>query len=428
MNRRHFLATSLTAATASAWVSQVSAADRIAASAAEQAHTEIWRRFIDRHGVMIDFAAMDGSVSLPTPEECRAGKPNALGWWSPIENGPMFNGLYMDAAVNRWRHTRADADAAKARRLMEGLLLLASVSEVRGMVARGVSTDGRSHYPMGSNDQMSPWFLGLWRYLDSGLATKEERARIVAKLVEVADAIVKLNWAMPAEPPFNKRGSFDGFEFDSAPRMLFTCKLLHAVTGDAQWDQRYRAALAEAGGPEKLTRLQICERGMVFHYAKHHSWTSCTCVGAMRGLWELEKDATTRAAYARGLQASADLALKSLPLAERFDHADTSRFEMDWRVMNQWWKPQQTEKEAQDLALAQLREFLKVAPRRAKETEFIREPTAAAWVVTLAPDAIVLKQRAAAVERVIAHYDYTKLYYSQFFWVEAAWWRVKAVA
>lgn len=404
----------------------LSAADRTAASAAEQAHAEIWRRFIDRHGVMIDFAAMDGSVSLPTPEECRAGKPNALGWWSPIENGPMFNGLYMDAAVNRWRHTRADADAAKARRLMEGLLLLASVSEVRGMVARGVSTDGRSHYPMGSNDQMSPWFLGLWRYLDAGLATKEERTRITAKLVEVADAIVKLGWAMPAEPPFNKRGSFAGFEFDSAPRLLFVCKLLHAVTGDALWDQRYRTALTEAGGPDKLTRLEICERGMVFHYAKHHSWTSCTCVGAMRGLWEMEKDAATRAAYARGLQASADLALKSLPLAERFDHADPSRFEMDWRMMNQWWKPQQTEKEAQDLALAQLREFLKVAPRRAKETEFIREPTAAAWVVTLAPDATVLRERAPAIERVITHYDYTKLYYSQFFWVEAAWWRLKA--
>jgi len=30
----------------------------------------------------------------------QAGKPNALGWWAPIENGAMFNGLYMDAAVN----------------------------------------------------------------------------------------------------------------------------------------------------------------------------------------------------------------------------------------------------------------------------------------------------------------------------------------
>jgi hypothetical protein len=73
----------------------------------------------------------------------------------------------------------------------------------------------------------------------------------------------------------------------------------------------------------------------------------------------------------------------------------------------------------------QLKNFNKVAPRRNKETEFVREPTAAAWVVTLAPDAAILKQRAADLEQVIAHYDYTKLYHVEFFWVESAWWRLK---
>lgn len=29
-------------------------------------------------------------MSLPTPEECREGRPNALGWWAPNENGAMF--------------------------------------------------------------------------------------------------------------------------------------------------------------------------------------------------------------------------------------------------------------------------------------------------------------------------------------------------
>lgn len=375
---------------------------------------------------MIDFADMDGKVSLPTPEECKAGKPNALGWWAPIENGAMFNGLYMDAAVNRWKRTKSAEDVAKARKLMEGLLLLNSISDVKGFVGRGVSTDGRSHYPMGSNDQTSPWFLGLWRYLDSGLATEEERARITKHLVDTTDAIVAMKWSMPAEQPFGRRGGFGGFTFDSAPRMLFVCKLLHAVTGDAKWDKLYRDALAERGGKENRTRLEVCEHGMVFEYAKYHTWTSCTCVGAVRALWEMEKDETIRAAYAKGLLASADLAFKSLPMAQQFDNADTSYFEMDWRVMNKDWKSQQTEQEAQDLAHVQLRNFMKIAPRRGKETAFVREPTAAAWVVMLAPDAAILKQRAADVERVIAHYDYSKLYYSQFFWVESAWERLKA--
>lgn len=68
----------------------------------EQAHPEIWRRFVDVHGIMLDFTDLDGSVNYPTPEECRDGKPNALGWWSPIESGAMFNGLYMDVAILRW--------------------------------------------------------------------------------------------------------------------------------------------------------------------------------------------------------------------------------------------------------------------------------------------------------------------------------------
>jgi len=424
MKRREFLRSAAGAGLGCAVASRLShAADP--SMAVGQAHSEIWRRFIDDHGVMIDFAALDGSIDLPTPEECRAGKPNALGWWSPIENGAMFNGMYMDAAVNRWRHTKSAADAAKARRLMEGLLLLNSISERTGFVGRGVSTDGRSHYPMGSNDQTLPWFYGLWRFLESGLATDVERERIVAKLVETADVIVRMNWAMPAEAPFGQRGSFAGFAFDDAPRLLFLCRMLHAVTNDAKWDTLYRRSLTERGGADNSSRLETCERGMVFHYARYHSWTSCSCVAVLRSLWELEQDEATRAAFARGLQASADLALKSLPLAAKFDHNDASTFNPDWRVMNQFWRPQQTEMEAQDLAHLQLKEFLKVSPRRAKETEFIREPAAAAWVVTLAPDPAVLQSRAADVKRVIAHYDYSRLYYSQFFWVESAWWRLQ---
>lgn len=387
----------------------------------------MWRRFIDRYGVMLDFTALDGTVSLPTPEECSEGKPNALGWWSPIENGAMFNGLYMDAAVNRWRLSKNEADAAKARRLADGLMLLASISDVKGFVGRGVSTDGRSHFRMGSNDQCSPWFVGLWQYLESGIATGEERKRIVAKLVETAEAILALNWRIPAEQPFGVRGSFQGFDFDSAPRMLFVAKLMHSLTGDAKWEKIYRDGLRERG-KEGASRLETCERGMVFHYAKYHSWTSCTCVVALRALWEMEKDEPTRAAFARGLQASADLAMKSLPMAEKFDVNDPSTFDPDWRSsMLPLWRPQQTEKEAQDLAHEQLRAFLKVAPRRSKETEFVREPTAAAWIVTLAPDASILKQRAGDLERVIAHYDYAKLYYSQFFWAEAAWLRLRSL-
>ena len=102
-----------------------------AADAAQKIHDEIWRRFIDEHGILIDYTDFDGSFPRPTAEECREERPNALGWWTPIENGSMFNGLYLDAAVHRWKISRAEADKDKARKLVEGLLLLASLGPAR---------------------------------------------------------------------------------------------------------------------------------------------------------------------------------------------------------------------------------------------------------------------------------------------------------
>lgn len=398
------------------------------AEAVEQAHGEIWRRFVDEHGILLDFTDLDGKVSLPTPEECREGKPNALGWWAPIENGAMFNGMYLDAALLRWKNSRSEEDAAKARRLMEGLLKLNSISDVKGFVGRGVSTDGVSHYPMGSNDQTLPWIVGLWRYWESGLATPEEKVRIERHLIETIEEIIRLGWKMPAEAPFGTRGTFAGFHFDDAARVLFTLKLMHVLTRDEKWQTLYLRELDERGGEKQLTKREICEAGMAFFYAKTHNWTSCTAVSALRALWEMETDPALKVAYEKGLVASAKLAAESLPLALQFDPQDDSGFDVDWRKrMLPLWKPQRTEHESVALAQEQLRAFMKTSPRRHKETAFIREPTSAAWIVTLCPDQAVVREHQPAIEQVLTRYDYSKLYYSTFFWVEGAYWRLEAV-
>jgi hypothetical protein len=396
------------------------------ATAIDQAHTELWRRFVDEYGILIDFCDLEGKVNLPTPEECRAGKPNALGWFQPIENGAMFNGLYLDAVVNRWRSTKSEEDATKARRLMEGLLLLNSISEVKGFVGRGVSSDGRSHFPMGSDDQTGPWFIGLWRFYDSGLATDEEKDRIRKHLVETTAAIVSLGWNMPAEAPFGKRGTFEGFHFEKAVRKLFVMKLMARLSGETSWEEHYRAELDLAGGDPALTKRQYAAGGMKYYYAPTHAWTSCVAVGALRCLWEMEEEPALKADYATGLRASAVLAAECLPLAEKFDHANPSVFSQDWRTaMLPLWKPHTTEQEAVDLAIAQLKAFGKISPRRHSEANFIREPSAAAWIVSLCPDKEVVKTHLPAIERLLRRYDYANLYYSTFFWVESVWWRVR---
>jgi hypothetical protein len=200
---------------------------------------------------------------------------------------------------------------------------------------------------------------------------------------------------------------------------------MHSLTREAKWDDRYHEALeARDGKGENLSRIEICERGMKFEGSRH-SWTAAGGVCGLRGLWELETKEALRARYAAGLQKSADVAMESLPIAQKWDNHDTSHFEHNWRVMNDLWQPQQTEQEAQKLAEAQHKFFSKLAPRRGLETSLVREPTFAAWIVTLAPDQRILQQRAASVEKVIAAYDYEKLIYSQFFPVESAWWRLR---
>jgi hypothetical protein len=83
--------------------------------AVERAHQELWKRFVDEHDLILDYVGLKGEVIRPTPEDCRELKPSALSWGVPNEDGPMFNGLYLDAACNRWALTGDDEDRAKAR-------------------------------------------------------------------------------------------------------------------------------------------------------------------------------------------------------------------------------------------------------------------------------------------------------------------------
>ncbi|MAS97024.1 MAG: hypothetical protein CMO55_27855 [Verrucomicrobiales bacterium] len=420
MHRRTFLAKS--AAVSFLPVSTYCASTRTAEEAVSIAHEEIWSRFIDDYGIMLDFADYDGSVELPTPEECRLGKPNALGWWTPIENGGFFNGLYLEAMLQRWKLTGEESVAAKARRLVDGLLLLNSISEVEGFVGRGVCTDGVSHYAMGSNDQTFPWIYGLWRFLESGMATEEEATKVKKRIIDLVETIAAIDWMMPAEEPFGVRGGFLKNTFESAPRLLFTLRIMNQLTGDPKWLKKYQEALGEGEGK---TRADFCEEGMKFE--KHrHSWTAGNSVAALRALWELEDDTTLKERFKKGIQSSVDVAMESFPLADKYPNNRDAAFNFDWKMMNAMWKPHSTEKEAVQLAMLQLREFRKTSPKRGLETTFVREPVFAAWIATLEPDRDRLQTRKKEISELLAKYDPSTMIFSQFFPMEIAWWRMKS--
>jgi len=397
--------------------------------AVEKAHTELWRRFVDEHNLILDYVGLKGEIVRPTPEECREMKPSALSWGVPNEDGPMFNGLYLDAACNRWTITKKEADRAKARRMIEGLIKVSTIGKTPGFIARGIATDGKTTYSMGSNDQTTPWLYGIWRYVRDGLARDEaEKKDLVRRFIEQVEVLDQNGWKMPTDgPPSKYRGDFNKPTWEGAPRLLFVMKAMHVFTGDAVWQQRYIEAANEKVGKALRPRIDFCRQGMVFDPGQgpRHSWTGSEGVICLRALWEMETDPALKAIYAEGLRHSAELSAKSLELISEFDVNGTEVFNVDWRVMNGAWKPQASELEAVEVALAGLRLQHAASPRMHLEKDYLREPCFAAWVVTLCPDREFVNTHRPAVEKVITHYDFRRVYLSQFFPVESAWWRLQ---
>ena len=389
------------------------------ATAVERAHAELWGRFVDPHGVIRDFVG-----ETPTPEDCALGRPNAIGWWSPIENGPMFTGMYLPAACERARRSGSAEDRANARRLALGLLKCASVSDVRGFIARGIGSDGKCHYPLGSDDQTHPWFYGLHAYFTSGLPSDTERQQIASKMKEVADVLEATAWRCPCEGAFKGqfRGGFQGHLFRDAARYLFLLRAMYDVTRDSAWLERYRKASAERPAKSDLTRAEICaagyglDREAIKGIDDFSLWIYVGSQASLAKLVAMETDETVRAQYRAGLTANVSNVLVAVEAYKTFDNKDTKVFgHAKWREVYTTWFPQTTQEDAKKLS--ETGDKAKLGGRKHYEAKYMRNPLAAAAIIALAGDGTGRE----AVERAICHYDYSKLHMSEFFFAECAY-------
>lgn len=392
--------------------------------AVDQAHTELWRRFVDPHGIIRDFVG-----ELPTPEDCKLGKPNAIGWWSPIENGPMFTGMYLPAVCERARRSGTATDAEQARRLAQGLIKCASVSDVPGFLARGIGTDGTCHYPLSSDDQAHPWFLGLHAYLKSGLPTAAERQQIVAKVKEVANALEATHWRIPCDGAFKGefRGGFQGHLFRDAVRYLYILRALHEITGDKIWLDRYHTARAERPAPGGKTRAELCAEGYPFdreaiaRIDESQLWIYVGSQYSLSYLIAMETDAALLAFYRTGLTVNATNALPSIKAHATFDNNDKKIFgNANWRKVYSTWFPQPTQADA--AKLAKISDNAQRGERKSYEVHYMRNPLAAATLVALLSDGT----ERALIETALRHYDYTKINMAELFFAECAYYALPA--
>ena len=384
-----------------------------------QAHAALWSQRIDRQGLILDYVG-----EIPTPEDCRLGRPNAIGWWSPIENGPMFTGLYLPAACERARRSGNESDKVNARRLTQSLVKCASVSDVSGFIARGVGTDGKCHYPLGSDDQTHPWFYGLHAYLASGIPSDAERSQIVNKMKEVADVLQGSSWRCPCDGNFKGqfRGGFQGHLFRDAARYLFMLRAMYDVTHDAIWLDRYQKATARRPKGSEKTRAEICAAGygsdhkVISNLDDHALWIYVGSQGSLAKLVTMETDETLRAQFRAGLIVNATNALAAIGAYKEFDNNDTKLFgDANWRSVFIPWHPQKTQVEAEQLS--KIADKTKRGERKNYESKYMRNPLAGGAIVALAGDS----SGRDMVERTIRHYDYSKLYRSEFFFAECAY-------
>lgn len=389
------------------------------AKAVELAHAVLWEKFIGPEGLIHDYVG-----ELPTPEDCESGRPNAIGWWSPIENGPMFTGSYLAAFCERVRREGRPEDREKIRRLVRGLLLCASVSEVKGFIGRGVGTDGKCHYPLGSQDQTHPWFYGLHAYAMSGIPSAQERREVVEKMREVGEALEALAWQCPCDGAFKgqSRGDFKSFRHHGAAMYLFNLRALYDVTRDPVWLARYRQAREERSPKSGKTRLEICAEGYphdreeIKNIDQGLLWIYVSSQGALAQLAMRDEDERARSRYREGLEINARGALAVIDGYKLFDNADAKTFgHAKWREGYPDWTPQKTQTEAEQVASKG--DWAKLGQRKHYEVKHMRNPLAAAALVALAG----YREGFPKVGQVICHYDYSKLNMAELFFAECAY-------
>ncbi|GAB3918792.1 hypothetical protein [Larkinella terrae] len=395
------------------------------------AHQEINRRFLSpQTGVLYDYAGRDGNTLIPTPEECQADQPNGLSWWSPIENGAFFNGIYLDGLCNRWKLTRKKADAEEARKIANGLVLLASVGTIPGFIARGISTDGKSHHVAGSDDQTGPWFYGIWRYVKSGIPDAAEKKRLIGLMERVGQALEKTNWQLPCDRDgYGFRGNLTDKGCRISARLVFIYRALYDVTGHKRWLDGYHQRLNEIPEGDSLIRLELCAQGIPYETAnpekgnktENEFWITGISQANLKALYEMEQDPVLREKFRKGLTMSAELAVLHLSRYRNFDNNHQLTFNENWRLLNTGWKPQPNIATTLEVALQQGREWSRQSPARPYEDKHMREPLFAVWVVLLSGNKELIEKYKPELKTALMHYDWKRLYTARFFVVIPAY-------
>lgn len=379
----------------------VCAAERSVQDILTEVNGRLEREFIGNNGLLLDYIG-----DIPTPEEITDLKPNAMGWWCPIENGSMFTGEWLPALM-----LQGESKKPIVEKCVRGLIKMSEVSDVPGFIARGTGTDGKSHHPCGSNDQTDPWFLGLceycrWQYADPAL-----KADAMKRIITVAKALEANDWGVPCDGQFKgeNRGKLNGkgMPFWSLTRYLYMLRSLYELTGDEHWGELYaqtkneRIAEIEAGG-----EIDAKVFGGAYTWGV---WIYLSSAQALARVIEMEGNQDDRARMRNGLKLYAERVAPVMKARVNYKNTTERPFKYaNWRT-GYAWRVQKTQKDAEAVARSGKRDIL--GTRKNYERDGMANPLAAAAVCALSGDTKYREE----ILVTLRHYDYSTPNISEFF-------------
>jgi hypothetical protein len=386
---------------------------------ADTVHRNIWSRFVGPDNVLYDYAGLQGEVLLPTPEECAENKPNAFGWWSPIENGAFFNGDYLLAQCARYERLRTEESRDRVQRLVAGLYLLQDVCVTPGMIARGVGSDGACHYPCASHDQVIPWLLGLWRYLATDIPTAPEREECRARLLRELQALQAADWRIPGERPGFERGNLltanDGSH--ATIHIALATKLLAALTDDA--DEQLHRHFLDTPLPNGKTRRAIIAAGFAsVQWESGYCWFTAHSQYAVRELYRREANPAHKHQYRTALQILGHRAAEGILRYRDFPRGEPRHFTPDWHGMLSAWRPQTCSAEGDQVAGPENALWSELCPAVCEDKATLHHALPAAWMVTLSEDPALIRHWLPEIVTALEWFDYDQIHYGTLFFAE----------
>lgn len=314
----------------------------------QQAWEVSWNRFY--HPKTNQFYDFLGSYEsgkeldyLPTAKEVQQQFPNVCGYGTGMEDCMISAGVMLSAVVDRYDWNQEPALKERAREILKGIQLAATVHGSPGFLARGVCPeDGKSTYVNTSRDQYTHVIYGLWYYYHSPLAGESEKKAIRELLQSFADRMIR-NCTPENNYDFLcsdgercRRGICKMWEVrghEAARLPMFyaaawdTLKTVDAKKADVYY-QLYRKYL-----PEAIRQSLALDEETIRRWVPTYAMLQMQC--SLELLWTLEPDGELREQMFEAMKKMAEKATRKLQWAdEAAKTLDLTQLPTDWRLPN----------------------------------------------------------------------------------------------